>query len=147
VVQDYNFDRVLLKQALSPFKYYCSVTWLIKKELHKCTHNHDACVLYKDQFFFFKSDKARDLFVQNPQRFIGRNTFPTELPTQLRYSKAAELGKTPKALGGHCPVTLVDDKRVQQGDQLLVVSFNETCFVFQDQQKMIKFYTNPFKYS
>jgi hypothetical protein len=51
-----------------------------------------------------------------------------------------------KALTGHCPVTLKDEDRIEKGQQLIVVSFKDTRFIFASQEKASKFFNNPSRY-
>ena len=108
----------MVKQSLSEFKYFCPVTWKNEKILVKCHEKSNQCVLYRNAFYFFRTPKEREIFVNNPQRFISNTIFPKteELPLRLLPHKAAEIVLFEKALNGHCPVTLVDEERVVKGD-------------------------------
>ena len=75
-LQNLFCDRKLLKQSLSDFGYFCPVTWKNEKLLVKCVNNHETVVLYKTNFFYFRSLAERDQFVKNPQRFLLNVTFP-----------------------------------------------------------------------
>lgn len=147
VVRDFGFDRVLLKQSLSPFKYFCPVTWLTRKQIFKCTNNVESCVLYKEKFYYFRSEHEQRLFIENPGRFISANNFPKDIPIILRNTKAAELHRSAKALQGHCPVALTEGQRVQPGDHLLVIKYADLPFVFESQESMLKFFHDPSKYA
>ena len=65
-----HIDRTLTRQSLSEFGYYCPVSWRNDKLLYKCNENTEDCVLYRNAFYFFRSERERDLFVANPQRFL-----------------------------------------------------------------------------
>ena len=144
-----NFDRNLTKQSISPeFRYYCPVTWKNEKLLVKCSQNTDDCVLYKNCFYFFKGIQERDMFVQNPSRFILNVALPrmTDLPLRLLPHKAAEVVLLEKALNGHCAVTLMDEERVKKGDVLLLIVYRDHKFIFDSEFKLQRFLANPFKY-
>lgn len=75
-IRDLHMDRVLVKQSLSEFRYYCPVTWRNEKLLVKCNENTEDCVLYDNSFYFFRSTKERDTFLANPLRFTDISSFP-----------------------------------------------------------------------
>ena len=114
-------DRCLVKQSLSEFRYYCPVTWKNEKLLAQCNDNVEDCVLFNNNFFFFKSSKERDMFLSNPNRFLQSPSFPKphDLSLRLKPHKAAEVIIHEKALNGHCPASLLDEERVTKGDQIL----------------------------
>ena len=68
------------------------------------------------------------------------------VPTRIRTHKASEIIAQEKALNGHCPVTLKDEERIEKGQNLIVVSFKDTRFIFETQEKAAKFYFNPSRY-
>ena len=137
-VRNLGIDRVLLKQTLSDFKYYCPVTWKNEKLLVKCSSNKEDCVLYKNAFYYFKGTQERDLFISNPARFIVNVTLPkpTELPLRVFPHKAAEVILHEKALNGHCAVTLMDEDRVKKGDTILLIVFRDGKYVFDTEFKL-----------
>lgn len=148
-VRDLNYDRALVKQSISPeFRFYCPVTWKNEKLLIKCCDNTDDCVLFKNCFYFFKSTKERDMFVQNPSRFIMNVSLPrhSELPLRFLPHKAAEVVLVEKALNGHCSVTLLDEDRVKKGDPLMLIVYRDHKFIFDSEYKLQRFLANPFKY-
>ena len=142
-----HMDRCLLKQSLSSYKYVCPVTWKNEKTLAHCVENFEDCVLFMNQFYYFKNTKERDMFIANPWRFTNNVNFPTELPLRLQPHKAAEIASYEKALNGHCATTLVDEERVAKADPIFVVSFKGARYAFESEYKLQKFLANPFKYS
>lgn len=48
---------------------------------------------------------------------------------------------------GHCAVTLKDEEKVQKGDNLILVNFKDQRYVFETQEKAIKFMWDPARYS
>jgi len=137
-VRSLNIDRVLLKQSLSEFKYYCPVTWKNEKLLVKCSANKEECVLYKNAFYYFKGPQQRDMFISNPSRFILNVTLPRngDLPLRVYHHKAAEILVHEKTLSGHCPITLMDEERVKKGDPLLLILFRDNKYVFDSEYKL-----------
>ena len=137
-MRDLHMDRVLMKQSLSDFKYFCPVSWKNEKLLIKCTENFEDCVLYKHAFYYFKSIKERDLFISNPERFLINNNFPklVDLPLRLLPHKAAEIIPYEKALNGHCPSTLIDEERVSKGDPVLAIHYKDNKYNFESEYKL-----------
>lgn len=107
-------DKVLTKQSISEFKYYCPVSWKNEKALVNCSENSEDTLLYKNFFYYFKSQKERDMFFSNPTRFLHNSNFPKliEVPIRAMPHKAAEIILHEKAILGHCPSTLIDEERV-----------------------------------
>jgi hypothetical protein len=68
-MQYLHYDQGLLKEAISQFGYHCPVTWKNSKQLVKCTHNIDLCVLYANCFYYFNGETERAMFLMNPKRF------------------------------------------------------------------------------
>ena len=137
-VKHLHLDRGLLKQAVSEFRYYCPVTWRNEKLLVSCHENTEDCVLYKNCFYFFRSQRERDMFISNPDRFITHPSLPKkdDLPLRMFPHKAAEAILHEKALNGHCPVTLMDEGRVAKGDQILMVIYKDNKYVFESEFKL-----------
>ena len=148
-MKDLNMDRCLLKQSVSEFRYYCPVSWKNEKLLVKCNENPLDCLLYANCFYFFRSQKERDLFLANPERFVDIASFPknAELPRRLQPHKACEVLVHEKAFTSHCPVSLMDEERVRKGDGALLVVFRDDKFVFDSEFKLQRFLSNPTKYS
>lgn len=48
---------------------------------------------------------------------------------------------------GHCSVTLKDEERVLKGENLILVNFKDQRYVFETQEKAIKFMCDPSRYS
>ena len=117
-MEDLKCDRCLLKQSLSEFQYYCPVTWKNERVLVKCNNNYESCVLYKNQFYYFRSNRERDMFLSNPNRFLLNMNFPIrdDMPLRIPADKAAQSINHEKFISGHCPVTIMDEERVAKGD-------------------------------
>lgn len=147
-MRDLHMDTCLVKQSLSEFRYYCPVSWRNEKLLVNCNENTQDTVLYNNFFYFFKSTEERDVFVQNPARFVDASSFPRsqDLPMRVMPHKASEVIVHEKTLSGHCSVSLMDEDRVRKGDQTLVVIFKEDKYVFDTEFKLQRFLANPFKY-
>src|SRR5207244_1998235 len=109
----------------------------------------ESCVLYKNIFYYFKSNKERDIFITNSERFLVNSNFPkqNDLPLRLLPHKAGEIIAFEKALNGHCATTLIDEERVAKGDLILVISYKDGKYAFENEYKLQKFLANPFKYS
>lgn len=122
-IANIHCDRVLMKQSLSQFGYYCSVTWKNTKQLVKCTQDPENTVFYKNVFYYFTGRAEKELFMSNPLRFTNNVIFSSNkgIPLRLKPHKAAEIVAQEKALIGYCSVTMVDVDRVIKGDPLLVV--------------------------
>ena len=86
--------------------------------------------------------------MKNPHIFTEKVIFSQErnVPSRLRQHKASEIIAQEKALSGHCPVTLKDEDRIEKGQQLIVVNFKDTRFIFASQEKAAKFLFNPSRY-
>lgn len=89
------------------------------------------------------------MFLTSPKRFTNNIIFSSAkgIPIRLYTHKAAEIVNSEKAILGHCPVTLMDEKKVVKGDQLLVVQYKDKKFTFQDELKLQAFVKNPAKYN
>mmetsp|Transcript_17746 Transcript_17746/g.12680 ORF Transcript_17746/g.12680 Transcript_17746/m.12680 type:complete len:121 (+) Transcript_17746:3082-3444(+) len=89
------------------------------------------------------------MFVKNPERFLVGSKLPAkqELPIRMYPHKAAEVVGYEKALNGYCPSTIIDEERVSKADQLLLIVFKESKYIFQSEYKLQKFLANPYKYS
>lgn len=148
-MRDLHMDRCLVKQSLSEFRYYCPVTWKNEKLLVKCAENFEDCVLYNNAFYFFKSNKERDMFLSDFNRFTQDVNFPrgNELPLRAQPHKACEIILHEKSLSGHCAVSLTDEDRVRKGDPGLLILYKEDRYVFESEFKLQRFLANPFKYS
>lgn len=148
-LKNLGMDRCLVRQSLSESRYYCPVTWKNEKLLFKASANSDDCVLYKNTFYYFRSEKDRDLFIANPSRFLINVTLPKvqDLPMRVMPHKAGEAMLHEKALNGHCAVTLMDEERVKKGDSNLLILFKDGKYVFDTEFKLQRFLANPYKYS
>lgn len=93
IMQGMAQDRVLVKQSLSQFGYFCPVTWRQDKKFVNCVHRPELCVLYQNFFYFFASDKEKATFLANPSTFTDKVIFsqPRNVPTFMRQHKAAEI--------------------------------------------------------
>jgi len=122
-MENLNIDRVLFKQSLSQYGYFCPVSWKSKKKFISCAHRPEYCVLYRHVFYYFNGPAERDSFVRNTKNFTEKVYFSKDrnIPKRIRDYKAAELVAQEKALQKHCPVTLKDETRVELGLSLLVV--------------------------
>lgn len=91
-MQYLHYDQALLKEAISQFGYHCPVTWKNAKQLLKCTHNIDLCVLYGNCFYYFKGEAERAMFLMNPKRFVQNVLFSSAkgIPVRVYIHKAAE---------------------------------------------------------
>lgn len=143
-----HYDKCLLKAALSQFGYYCPVTWKNTKQLVKCAQNLDLVVLYELSFYYFRGQAEKEMFLANPKRFTNNIIFSSAkgIPIRLYLHKAAEIVNQEKAIIGHCPVSLTDQKKVVKGDSLLVVQYKEKKFTFADEVKLQTFLANPARY-
>lgn len=143
-----HYDQCLLKDAISQYGYICPVTWKNSKQLVKCTHNVDLCVLFGNCFYYFNGPAERDMFLSNPKRFTANTLFSSAkgIPIRIYVHKAAETLSQEKALVGHCPVTLVDERKVVAGDPLLLVYYKERKFLFASEKKLQAFLRRPGTY-
>lgn len=125
------------------------MTWKNTKQLAKCTHNPEHTVFYDHTFYYFKGETERDMFVQNPARFINNVIFSSAkgIPVRYKHHKAAEIIAQEKALLGFCPVTLVDESRVVKGDQLLIVHYKDSKYCFENEIKLQHFLMTPNRYN
>ena len=142
-----TIDSNVFGFSLSPFKYYCPVTWRTAKILHKCKYDPQWALLYKDAFYYFKGQSERDIFSKNPERFIQNTSFPTELPKRVKPHKASEIFSQEKGLAGYCPVSLVDEERIEKGDSLYLAIYKEVKFIFESEEKLARFMQNPTRYA
>lgn len=138
-----------MKQSLSQYGYFCPVSWKVNKRFVNCVHNPNLCVLYKHDFYYFNTDKERQMFLDNPAKFTEKVLFSgaRNCPMRLRPHKASEIIAQEKTLQGYCPVTLVDEERVQKGDQILVVQFKDNRYIMASEEKLKKFFENPSRYA
>jgi len=120
----------------------------MKKTFVSCAHRPEFSVLYRHQFYYFNGASERDIFVNNPKRFADKTIFANgrNCPLLIRTYKSAELVAQEKALQSHCPVTLKDEGRVAKGNNLLIVQFKDNRYVFVDEEKLVRFFTEPSKY-
>jgi len=134
---------------LSQFGYFCPVSWKINKSFVACTHMPELSVLYKNLFYYFANAKQRDLFVRNPKKFSENVIFSSErnTPRRMMSHKASEISDTEKTLLNYCPVTLVDQEKLEIGNPLLVINFKGEKFCFCSEEKLQKFIAQPARYS
>jgi adenylate/nucleoside-diphosphate kinase len=127
----------------------CPVSWKVYKKFVNCTHRPEYSVLYNNQFYFFAGPNERAIFCAEPQRFTGKLHFSHErnIPKRLRPHKAAEIDAQEKAISGHCPVSLKDENKVDQGNRLIVISFKDNKFLFASEAKATKFFQCPSDYA
>jgi hypothetical protein len=94
--------------------------------------------LYEHSFYYFKGEDEKQMFLSNPKRFTNNIIFSSQkgIPIRLYPHKASEIVNSEKAILGHCPVTLVDEKKVTKGDPLLVVQYKEKKFTFVNEIKL-----------
>lgn len=87
------YDRVLVKQSLSQFAYFCPVTWRQDKKFVNCVHRPELCVLYQGCFYFFAGPAEKATFLANPRIFTEKVLFSQtrNVPNFLRQHKAAEI--------------------------------------------------------
>ena len=149
IMKNLFVDRIYFKQSLSQYGHFCPVSWKLEKQFITCTHTPEFTVLYKNLFYHFANEKMRDIFVQNPKTFASNAIFSAQKSIPLRYSahKAAEIAETDKALLGYCPVTLMDEEKLVPGNQLAIVQFKEEKYILATEEKLVKFFTNPSRYS
>jgi len=105
--------------------------------------------LYQNLFYYFAGPAERAIFVANPRTFTEKIVFSTarNIPSLLRQHKASEIIAQEKALMGHCSVTLKDEEKVLKGENLILVNFKDQRYVFETQEKAIKFMFDPARYS
>lgn len=149
VMQNLNIDRTYFKQSISQFGYFCPVSWKLEKKYVSCTHIPEYSVLYKNLFFFFANAEMRDIFVSNPKRFTESVLFSNQrnIPKRLSEHKAAEIAESEKSLMGYCPVTLMDQEKLVNGDPLLVLQIKEEKYILSSEENLVKFFQHPSRYS
>lgn len=74
-VVDLHMDRIFFKQSVSQFSYFCPVSWKNEKKFIPCTHMPEHSVLYKNLFYYFVNETAREMFVANPKKFAENVIF------------------------------------------------------------------------
>jgi len=148
-IANLNMDRMFFKQSISQFGYFCSVSWKTEKKYLSCTHLPELSVLYKNLFYYFASEKQRELFVQNPKKFTENVIFAAErnIPRRMMAHKASEIAETEKALLNYCPVTLADEEKLEKGNPILVINFKGEKYAFTSEEKLQKFASTPSRYS
>jgi adenylate/nucleoside-diphosphate kinase len=147
-MKDLNCDISMMRQSLSQFGYHCPVTFRNEKKYFKCNFDFENCVLYNHQFYYFKSQTERDIFLEYPKTFIEGIIFSSTkgLPFRIQQHKAAEIFAQEKSQQGYCPVTLMDEERLVRGDQMLIISYRENKFTFASEFKLQKFFQQPQRY-
>jgi len=100
-------------------------------------------------FFYFASEKNREIFVANPKQFTENVIFSSErnIPSRLTIYKASEIAETEKSLRDYCAVTLADEEKLVPGNPILVVSFKGEKFCFASEEKLQKFLLQPQRYA
>jgi len=149
-LENLHCDRRLMKARLSMYGYFCPVTWKNTKQLVKCTHAPENALYYDRVFFYFRSPQEREMFAANPDRFLNNVIFSSAkgIPIRLKQHRAAEnVQPDSKHNAGRCPVTLVDESRVAQGDPLLAVQYKDMKFCFESEFKLQKFLCTPGRYN
>jgi len=142
-------DRCFFKQSISQYGYFCPVSWKTEKKFVLCTHLPELAVLYRNLFYYFASEKQRELFVRNPRKFTENVIFSTErnVPRRMMGHKAAEIADTEKALLSYCPVTLTEEQKLEPGNPILVISYKGDKWSFCSEEKLQKFAMTPQRYS
>lgn len=140
--------RELMKQSLSQFSYFCPVSFKTEKAFKHGSHLPELAVLYKQMFYFFAGTKERETFLKNPSFFTEKVVFSSDKkkPMLLKPWKASELISNEKELLGYCPVSLKDEERIEVGNNIILVKYDNKNFVFSNVEKARKFFTTPQKY-
>mmetsp|Transcript_46062 Transcript_46062/g.61008 ORF Transcript_46062/g.61008 Transcript_46062/m.61008 type:complete len:221 (+) Transcript_46062:233-895(+) len=131
------------------FGYFCPVSWKNGKKFITCTHEPELAVLYKNLFYYFASEKEREIFVNNPRQFTENVIFSTErnIPRRMSCYKASEISDTEKHNLNYCSVSLTDEEKLVLGNPILVVSFKGEKYCFANEEKMVKFAMQPTRYA
>lgn len=143
-----NIARELMKASISQYGYFCPVSFKMEKSFKHSSHLPELAILYKQQFYYFSGPKEREIFRQNPSLFTEKIFFSSEkrTPILLKSWKASELISNEKELQGYCSVSLKDEERMEQGNQVLIVKYDNKNFVFANTEKARKFFSYPHKY-
>jgi len=100
-------------------------------------------VTYKGEFYYFADEKARDLFISYPNRFLCDYSFPkSKLPVTIKVHKAAALHVNDKALKGYCPVTLTEhNQNVEKAKSysLFLTEYDGQYWSFATYENVLKF--------
>lgn len=119
-----NFNRSLFELSHSAFKTYCPVTWKHHETFNDSKFMEKTAVLFQDPtskyicLYFFRSLAQRDIFMASPQQFSDSKLFSSEIPERVAMHNAAQIISKEKNLANYCPVTLLEDGKVEKGYQL-----------------------------
>ena len=150
-----NVDRQLMHMCHSKYGYFCPVTWKNHATFSSSRFMEETAVIYQppgsDMFhlYFFRNIEQRDMFVDNPSLFIKDIVFPSlsDIPQQIEVHNAAQIVTKEKNLANYCPVSLLEEDRIVKGYPLYLVYYNESKFVFESSQKLVRFMGSPTRYA
>ena len=143
-----HVDRIIMKQSLSQFGYFCPVSFKNDKAYKHASHLPELTVLYNHLFYYFASAKERDIFVKNPKLFTHKIMFANDKrkPRLLQAWRASELAANEKELNNFCSVSLKDEEKIEVGSHLLCVKFDNRNFIFCNAEKAKAFFARPHLY-
>ena len=89
----------------------------------------ETAVLYQPQnsslrnLYFFRTIEQRDIFLQSPDQFSNPRLFPADIPEVIEPHNAAQIISKEKNLANYCPVTLLEEDKVEKGYQLYLAFY------------------------
>ena len=140
-----RLDNLCITEAplSEEFRHFCPVTLKLKRAL--CREAGVRAEL-GGKLYLLKGEDEWRAFSENPKRYLHRQQLPKTLAVRLSMEKCGELATDPKALEGYCPVTLVDEERLELGDPMLAASTGNLEFCFASYRKLRKFLETPNRY-
>lgn len=111
------------------YKTYCPVTWKHHETFSDSKFMEETAVLYQPQnsnmrnLYFFRTIEQRDIFLQYPDQFSDSKLFQTDIPNQIEPHNAAQIISKEKNLANYCPVTLLEEDKVEKGNQLYLAFY------------------------
>lgn len=143
-VKNLEIERREINSRLSDFGRYDPITWKLKADLVKVSHN-DYLIEKGFKFYVFENQKNLNTFLEAPEKFT-KGKLPEHLPRKLKTSESGQIDPEDLELEGYCPVVLTENNSLQKGKQTVLASYKEKVFAFTSNEARSKFLRKPHKY-
>ncbi len=134
------------------------MTWKHHETFDNAKYVENTAVLYQPpnsnvrNIYYFRSLEQRDIFIQSPDQFADSKLFTQDIPQMIEVHNAAQIISKEKNLANYCPVTLLEDGKIEKGYQLFLAFYKgnpylfnliEHKFIFENSAKLNRFMGKP----
>ncbi|XP_021245471.1 adenylate kinase 9 isoform X3 [Numida meleagris] len=146
-----------LQNRLGEFGQYCPVSLADKGELVDCsvTSSLQFAAEFRAHYYKMASQEELDKFLNRPEMYVPPLAPrplppPDKLPQRLTAAEVKALFPKSAEMQGYCPVTYLDGKQryeaLEPGNTEYAVKYQEKLYVFESEEKLLKFMRLPEKY-